>query len=144
MSLLQKYFLRIYAREAHKGDKDPVECHREALFQTRLLAFLPPAGVAGSLIVAISALFPAAKPLLKEHRPLVAVILLICMFIVAFAVAGRATRKIDDIPGMAAKHATDRDRLMSHVNFWSTLLLSLSLPFVVALVLGPPSAGQGS
>ena len=145
MSLLQRYFLRIYALERHKGNKSSVECYREALYRARFLAFLPATGVASGAIAAASILSPAAKVLLKEYRPLVIVILLAGAFVIAFAAAGRAIKRIDDIPAMAASHDTERDRLMSHVSFWSTLLLSIAVPIVVALLLrDPSSAGSGS
>ena len=143
MSFIQTYFLRVYSIERRKGGQDDAAVFREALFQTRFLAFLPPFGLASAAIVAVGRLSSPGMALLLEYRTALTIALVAAMFVVAFVVVGRAVRKIGNIPTMADQHSSSRDRVLCHLQFWCTGLLSLAIPFVVALLLPEVPLGHG-
>jgi hypothetical protein len=134
MSPIQTYFLRVYAIERQKRDKDETAAYREALFQTRFLVFLPAVGLGSAAIVVVGRLSSSGAAVLSEYRTAITVAAVGCLLFASFLLVRHAIRKLDDIPAIAERYRSPRDRRIPHIQFWCTLLLSLSFPFVVALI----------
>jgi hypothetical protein len=137
MSFLRSYFLRIYAIERHNGERDERACLREALFQTRFLVMIATAGLGSAGVVIAGRLSRTAWAVLTEYRSLIMASFLIFAFFLAFTVVRRALVQIDDIPARAQQHSSARERMLSHVQFWCMLILSILLPVVAGLLLPP-------
>lgn len=136
LSFIRSYFLRIYAIERRKGAKDERASYKEALFQARLLVFVPAVCITSAVLIFAGRLLPWAQPMLaNEHRPFTTAVAVICGFIASFALVRRAIGPLDNIPALAEAYSSDRDRLMSHVNFWATALICLSSAFFFGLAL---------
>lgn len=130
MSFVRTYFLRLYAIERRKGTKDERASYKEAVFQTRLLVFVPTVSAMSVVLVSLGQLWPWASPILAdEYRPFTTAAAVIWGLLVSFVLVKRAIGTIDNIPAMADQHSSDRDRLMSHVSFWCTAVVSLSFAF---------------
>jgi len=134
MSFIQTYFLRVYAIERSKQGQDDRAAHHEALFQTRFLLFLPAVGLGSAAIVVVGRWSSSSLAILNEYRAFITLAAIAGLALTSFVLVGRAIRKIDNVPKMAETYSGPRDRVIPHVQFWCTLLLSLSLPFLVAAV----------
>jgi hypothetical protein len=134
MSLLQTYFLRVYSVERRKPDVDDAAAHREALFQTRLITFLPTVSLAGMALVVAGKLSPWAEALLDGYRKPISVAVVVCAIVASWLFAGHAVRKIENIPTLAARYSSPRDRLIRHIQVLCTGLLSFGFPFIVWLI----------
>jgi hypothetical protein len=142
MSFIQTYFLRMYCIERERCD-DEAATYRDALFQARLLVFIPAVGLSSTAMLVVGKLSSRAWTAFIDYREAITVALVACLFFVSFRLVGHAVAKIDNIPMMAEQYATPRDRLLSHVQFYCTLVLSSALPFVVAMLLPGPLTGHG-
>lgn len=130
LSFIRIYFLRMYAIERRKGTKDERASYKEALFQARLLVFVPAVCLAGAVLTSAGRLLSWAQPMLAdEYRAFTTALGVICGFIASFALVGRAIRPLEDISALGEAYSSDRDRLISHVSFWVTALSSLSFAF---------------
>ena len=135
MSFIQTYFLRMYCIEREKRGKDEVATYRDALFQARLFVFIPVVSVGSAAMLVLGKLSPRAWTWFVEYRDAITVAAVAGLFLVSFFLVRQAVRRIDNVPLVAEKYATPRDRRLSNIQFYCTLALSLALPFVVALML---------
>ena len=133
MSFIQTYFLRMYCIERERCD-DEAATYCDALFQARLLALIPVVGLSSTAVLVVGKLSARAWTVFADYRQAITVALVAGVIAVSFRLVGRAVAKIDNIPVMAEQYATPRDRLLSHVQFYCTLVLSLALPFVVGML----------
>ena len=135
-TFLQSYFLRVYSKEVGRPRKTLGFTPRgEAIFQTFLLVSIALSSVSGA-VVFILLRTEVTREFMLHYRYPISVSGVIASCGLAFAIGRRVSGGVRDADQLVSKFATSHEQTIGHVQFWSVLVLSLCMPWVVAFLYG--------
>jgi hypothetical protein len=130
---ITKYFLRVYAAELRRSEsRQAWGAFGEAVFQTVFFVFMPMVGVCETVLYLLLESSEANSHLLMEYRlqviACIATVPLLLSFVLVKALVWSYKGSRENVWG----YDTNRDRVMSHLQFWTALVVSLALPWIAA------------
>ena len=130
---ITRYFLRVYAAELRRTERRQVwGAFGEAVFQTVFFVFMPMVGMCVTALYLLLELSETGSRLLVEYRvpvtACIAIVPLMLSFVLVKALVWSYKGSRESVWG----YDTNRDRVMSHLQFWTVLVVSQALPWIAA------------
>jgi hypothetical protein len=139
VAIIRRYFLRMYAAELRDQHKKPQSGYfgpfGEALYQTMLFVLILLLGIVSTEVLPLLMIKNPLKEFLWANRFAVTVGLGMTLCVLAFLIAKSVAGKFKDSPEAAIAFDSQRDRVISNVQFWLAFLFGLGTPFLMAALI---------